>query len=434
MNGLEKTVWQILGGPRRWIQPWYAAYALLGAVSSGLIPVLLPLMMAAVSHQLAVVGYVMGAFNVGALSSPLWGRLAETRKIFRTVFCGGLLVEAICLTLFVFMHGLGWWLMLAALMGAGSSAVATCATLFVVEFHPREEWTPRIGWLQTFNGTGQVVGLFCAGAFAAAGYRVGLLAGAGLLLTALIPGLLSLRTRASADKRIARNEYAIHKLSLDFSVLSRFTRVELLGGGLLRHAVFLNVAGFKNLRQLLPTKFGRFLISWFFIFLGVAGFFAYFPLFLKSSFGILPAVTSSTYALAAGCGVLLYNLAGGWARHFGDAAVYRAARIARMAGFAFMTALYYLPRGPWMAAAAMLAFAVIVLSWPVISVTGTELTSLLSPMSQGAAQGLNNAANAAGTVAGTYLAGGLMHYFGFACIPIMGLAGLMLSLIAGTAF
>lgn len=431
MSSLEKIVWQTLRGPRQWVEPWYAAYALLGAVSSGLIPVLLPLMMVAVSHRLADVGYVMGAFNMGALSSPLWGRLAEEKKIFRSVFCGGLVLEAASLAFFTIAHGLPEWFLLALLMGAGSSAVATCATLFVVEFHPREEWTPRIGWLQTFNGTGQVAGLLCAGLFSAAGYRLGLMTGAGLLVIALLPGLLSLKTRAAPVRRMDPSEGAQHRQGLDFSVLARFTRVELLGGGLLRHAAFLNLAGLKSIRQLLPTRFGRFLLSWFFIFLGVSGFFAYFPLFLKSAFKVAPGVTSLTYALAAGGGVLLYNLTGGWARKFGDGKVYKIGRLVRLCGFMLMLALMFLPRGGWSSAAALLAFVTIVLSWPVISVTGTELTSTLSPMSQGAAQGLNNAANAAGTVIGTYLAGGLMHFCGYACIPALGAAGLMLSLLIG---
>ena len=428
MSSLEKIVWHTLAGPRRWLEPWYVAYALLGAVSSGLIPVLLPLMMVAISHELETVGYVMGAFNMGALSSPLWGSLAEKKKIFRTVFCGGLVLEAAAMGLFPFAHSLVFWFPLALLMGAGSSAVATCATLFVVEFHPRDEWTPRIGWLQTFNGAGQVSGLLLAGMFAAVGYRVGLLAGAAMLVVALLPGMLSLKKRAAPAQRIALAAATHHRQGLDFAILARFARVELMGGGLLRHAVFLNVAGFKNLRTLLPTRFGRFLLSWFFIFLGVAGLFAYFPLFLKSSFGVSPAATALAYAIAAGGGVLLYNFAGGWAQRFGDQKIYRLGRMARLSGFVLMLALLFLPRGPWSAGTALIAFAMIVISWPVISVTGTELASVLSPMSQGAAQGLNNAANAAGTVAGTYLAGGLMHFFGYTCIPALGIAGLALSL------
>ena len=43
---------------------------------------------------------------------------------------------------------------LSLLAGAGTSAVATMASLFIVEFDPQNEWEPRLGWLQTFNGGG----------------------------------------------------------------------------------------------------------------------------------------------------------------------------------------------------------------------------------------------------------------------------------------
>jgi len=82
---------------------------------------------------------------------------------------------------------------------------------------------------------------------------------------------------------------------------------------------------------------------------------------------------------------------------------------------------------------ALLGFAVVVLSWPVISVTGTELTSELSPLSQGAAQGLNNAANGVATVAGTYLAGGLIHATGYISIPLIAIVGLIFSIVMDTS-
>jgi len=49
---------------------------------------------------------------------------------------------------------------IAFVVGAGTAAVATVASLFVVEFNPQSEWSPRIGWLQSYNGAGQTVGLF----------------------------------------------------------------------------------------------------------------------------------------------------------------------------------------------------------------------------------------------------------------------------------
>ncbi|MDA8377942.1 MAG: MFS transporter [Planctomycetia bacterium] len=433
MSRIDKMFWDTLRGPKQWVSPWFVAYALVGAVSSGLIPILLPLMMVRLlPHELAAVGYVIGAFDLGALSSPLWGNWADAKKAFRLVFCGGLLLEIVAMVLFPMAANLGAWLIMALLMGAGSAAVSTCATLLIVEFYPTDQWTSRIGWLQTFNGTGQVIGLLLAGACVTIGYKFGLWMGAGLLLAAVAVGLVFL-PRPSRDKKASAKK-EISGINLDFESLARFARVELVGGGMLKHLHVLNLAGLKSMLRLLPTRFGRFLLSWLLLFLGVAGFFAYFPIFMKQSFGVLPATTSVTYALAAGVGIALYNLAGMWSQKVGPQKIYFFGRILRMTGFVLLLApllIHTLPGANFMA---LLGFAVVVLAWPILSVTGTELTSELSPITQGAAQGLNNAANGVGTVGGTYLAGWLVHVVGYECIPMMALIGLALSVLVDTSF
>jgi MFS family permease len=433
MSRIDHIFWDTLRGPKQWVSSWFAAYALLGAVSSGLIPILLPLMMVQLlPHELAAVGYVMGAFNLGALTSPMWGNLADEKKAYRLVFCGGLLLELGAMVAFPQAANLGVWLILALLMGAGSAAVSTCATLLIVDFYPHEQWTSRIGWLQTFNGAGQVTGLLLAGAFVAIGYRFGLWMGAGLLAVGIVVGLIFLPRSGAAQG--TESQSAGNAIGLDFNALARFARVELVGGGLLKHFHVLNIAGLKNIPKLLPTRFGRFLLSWFSVFLGVAGFFAYFPIFLKQSFGVLPATTSLTYAVAAGVGIALYNLSGVWAQKFGAQKIYFFGRILRFAGFVLLLIPMLLHRLPGSNFIALLGFAVVVVAWPILSVTGTELTSELSPISQGAAQGLNNAANGVGTVAGTYLAGWFVHVVGYQSIPIMALVGLALSVLVDTSF
>ncbi|MGC9259584.1 MAG: MFS transporter [Phycisphaerae bacterium] len=433
MSRIDKIFWETLRGSRQWVSSWFTAYALVGAVSSGLIPILLPLMMVQLlPHELAAVGYVIGAFDLGALSSPLWGNWADAKKAFRLVFCGGLLLELAAMALFPMAANLGIWMVLALLMGTGSAAVSTCATLLVVDFYPPAQWTSRIGWLQTFNGAGQVMGLLLAGACVTIGYKFGLWMGAGLLLAAIIVGLRFLPRPSPSGTPWGHS--SISEAGLDFESLARFARIELLGGGLLKHFHPTNIAGLKSLPQMLPTRFGRFLVSWFFVFLGVAGFFAYFPIFLQQSFGVRPATTSLTYALAAGVGIALYNLAGVWAQKIGAQKIYFWGRVARFTGFVLLLIPLLIHTLPGADLIAISGFAVVVLTWPVLSVTGTELTSELSPISQGAAQGLNNAANGVGTVAGTYLAGWLVHIAGYECIPIIALAGLALSVIVDTSF
>ncbi len=431
MTRVNHIVWETLTAPRRWIEAWYLIYAVLGIVSSGLVPVLLPLMMAALSPNVATVGYVVGAYNMGLATSPLWGYLADRFNLFRLTLLGGLAIEAGCIGAFPMGHALAQWFPLALGIGVGSAAVATCATLLVVEFHPRTEWTARIGWLQTFNGAGQVGGLLLAGLFAAAGFKLGLWTGAGLLAAALVVGLFSVprgKAVAAAIKADPDRPDEHRGLKLDFTPVARFARVELLGGGIVRYFYGANLSALRNIRVLWPTRFGRFIASWFCIFIGVAGFFAYFPLFFRKIFHLPPATTSLVYAVAAGVGVALYTLAGRWVERFGARKVYFWGRLARVAGFGLLLAMMFMPGGVAGRITAIIGFGIVVMSWPVLSVTGTDLASELSPIGQGSAQGLNNLANAAGTVAGTYMAGYLIHLTGYVCIPIIALAGLALSL------
>jgi len=416
-------------GPRRWLESWYGAYAILGAVSSGIIPITLPLMMSQLTGQLSTVGFVMGAFNLGAISSPLWGNIADRTKKFRFIFFGGLALEAVGMAAFPLVHGLLAWFLIALAMGTSTAAVATCATLMVVEFHPASEWTPRIGWLQTFNGAGQSIGLLLAGILVAAGYRTALWTGAALLLPAIGLGIWGLRKSVlhlAPDPTITLRWIRAHA---DITPIGRFARVELLGGGILRHFSVINWRGIKNLGSMLPTRFGRFIASIFIFFFGISGFFAYFPIFLKTTFHIAPSITSVAYAITAGIGVTLYALAGKWSSKLGAGAVYFAGRLFRLMAFALMLTAIFVPSKTATALMAFSSFSLVILAWPVISVSATELTSELSPTGQGVAQGMYNAANAVGTVLGTYLAGALVGMLGFTSLPIMAMIGIFLSMI-----
>jgi hypothetical protein len=50
------------------------------------------------------------------------------------------------------MHGFGGWLISAYLVGFGTGASNTVASLFVVEFTPESEWSQRISWVAHYHG------------------------------------------------------------------------------------------------------------------------------------------------------------------------------------------------------------------------------------------------------------------------------------------
>ena len=97
---------------RKWTSPWYAAYAILGLVSAAIIPVLLPLMVTATSHNLSYVAWVMGIYNLGLLTSPLWGNLTDKKHKHRLLFFGGFVLLLAGLIVLPFAKRLLSWLIM----------------------------------------------------------------------------------------------------------------------------------------------------------------------------------------------------------------------------------------------------------------------------------------------------------------------------------
>src|SRR4051794_38578233 len=74
---------------RHYLAPWYLAYAIFGLVTSGMLPFLMPLMVASTTGVPGRVAYVIGAYNIGLLAAPLLGKLAQRHQLYRPVFFGG---------------------------------------------------------------------------------------------------------------------------------------------------------------------------------------------------------------------------------------------------------------------------------------------------------------------------------------------------------
>lgn len=417
-----------LAAPLRYISTWYFAYMLLGMVTAGMVPVLLPLLVLSMSHRLGMIAYVMGAYNLGLFSSPLLGLLAERRHLYRSVFFLGFVISGVGIGTMPLLSGVSAWLPVAFLMGVGTSAAATVASLFVVDFAPQQEWEPRIGWLQCFNGLGQVFGLLLVGLFSKQHFSIGLWVAALLLAPALVLGGFGLPVPKAvhAAKGPARVPLHAH---LDIRAIGVFMRAN-LGAGILRASHHLNLAALRSVPRLIGTPFGRFLVSWFVLCLGVGAFFAYFPVFLHAAYGIEPAVTSLVYAGSAAAGVVLFVVASHWAGRFGSTLVYQVGLFLRLIGFALLLVLSLVPL-PAASLIAISGFALIILAWPLLSVSGTGLAAHLAPMSEGAAMGLFNAAGALATVIGISSSGPLVRALGYTVIPIMALVGLGLSSLLG---
>ena len=417
---------RILSAPHRYIRPWYVAYLLLGMVTAGLLPVLLPLTIEGLSHRLSTVAYVVGAYNFGLLTSPLWGVLAERAKAYRVLFVGGFFLTAAGVVGILLSRELPYWLLSAFALGSGSGGAATLATLFIVDFTARAEWDARIGWLQCFNASGQVVGLLLAAAFSSGNITVALWICVVVLLLAMTVGGVGLPL--SKAVRPAKAAQPPHR-HLNMRVFAIFPKL-CLPSGIDLHSYHLNLPGLRGLRETIGTPFGRFLLSWSVLAFAVAAFFSYFPLILSESYNIAARASATIYAATSAVGIALYIFTSHLTTRYGAGRVYRCGLALRIIGFGLLMAPFITAienRSLFGGA----GFALIVIAWPLLSVAGTDLGARLTSLSEGAAVGLLNSGLALATAMGVALSGPLVARWGYQTIPAIALAGLAASLFLG---
>ena len=387
--------------PSHWrtrVETWYLAYALLGATVAGLVPILVPLRVS--RGGMAQVGLVMAAVNLGGLTAPLWGGLADRYRLHRWLLTGGLAVAAAGLAAFALTTQPIAWLGLALLQGIGAAAAATVANLFVVEAHPRVEWDERIGWLQTFYGGGQVLGLLLAGLLGQTHLRLGLLTAAGLPAVALLPGWLGTPSLAWSPgaKPILRHPARHGEWAVSSPV---------------RLFHYCTSQALHSLGDSAASPFGRFLGAWVLGYAGAASIFSLYPVLMEGAFGVPAGTSSWAFGAAAGLGMALYSPSGAWAGRAGSLRVLQAGLALRVLACGALLILA-LTHPPGQGALALLAFGAVVLAWSLLSVGGTALTAELSPVGEGEALGLFNAATALAGVIGAALGGWIAGRWGLA--------------------
>src|SRR5262249_48985486 len=366
-------------------------------------------------------------YNFGLLTSPLWGVLAERINAYRNLFLGSFLVTGAGIVGMLLLEGMPGWLLSAFALGAGSGGAATLATLFIVDFTARGEWEPRIGWLQTFNAVGQVVGLILAAAFSGGDTAVALWICVAILLLAMAVGSVGLPLPKSAQPAGTAVQH-LH-FHLNVRALAIFPKLS-LPSGVDVHFHHLILPGLRALPEAVRTPFGRFLLSWFTLAFAVAAFFSYFPLMLSESYHITARASALIYAATSAVSIVLYVLTSHLTARYGAGRVYGSGLALRMVGFALLLAPFLISmedRSLFGAA----GFSLIVIAWPLLSVSGTDLGARLTPFSEGAAVGLLNAALALATAVGIVVSGPLVARWGYASIPSTALAGLAAALWLG---
>ena len=381
----------------RWVEPWYAAYAIVGMLILGVAPILLPVTVEDGGRNGAtVVGLVVAAFYAGGLLAPVLGSLADRTGHQRAVFLWCFPVMAVAVAGSAFADELWLWVLLALVFGGAGALAGTVAGLFVVEAHPRAEWNDRLSWFRLSYGAGQVVGLVIAAA-AVTALRAGWLATAALLAVGWV--LARIRLPALAPATPAAPEPPASRTS---------------GGQRApRHRLFV-----------------RFLCTWLLAMVGIQTFFNVVPLVMRDGFGIAPSLSSLLFLLGAGVGTVIYPLAGSLADRRGPGIVLITGLAATMIAFGAMALASGLDLpGKAVIGAVALVLAATAYSFEVVS--ATMMIVQISPGSQGSAMGLLNGIIAAGAVIGAIVPSFLAELWGYPVLPLVALAALLLSVLVG---
>jgi MFS family permease len=385
---------------RPWIEPWFLAYTCLGVVQGGMLPLLLPLSSASSIEA----GVVVGVMNLAGLTSPLWGHLADRRRAHHRVLLAGMLLTLTGLLLMPMQLGLAVRIALAAVLGTGFAAANTVANMFIVEVRPEAEWNARIGALQALSGIGQVGGLMLAGIV---GGRFALAFGiaAGLIAAAIPIALLTLRgvhvpvprARAAAHPPLGGEEWA---------------------GALQRHFHIPTWRGCKAHLHKFEPSFIRLQIFWFAAFVMIGAVMSMFPLALVRTFGVSEGLPATVYAFAAAASLMVYPSAVRLALARGPRLLLRTALAVRSVAIAFLAASFLLRElGPMLPLA---GFVVLVVTWPLLGVSGTVLSAELSPDEKGEALGLFNALSSLASAFGAFIGGLAMEYGGYGAVCTVG--------------
>ncbi len=392
----------------RWIEPWFLSYALLGASAAGIVPILLPLSIVK-TGSISEAGLVIGVFNLGGLTAPVWGGIADRHGLHSVFFLIGLVVSAAGFAFFPFTSSLGARIVLALVQGAGVASVATVANLFIVEVHPRREWDERIGWLQTFYGGGQAAGLLLAGLVSDFDPHTGFLVAAGLTLIAILPGR---QLKEKGRAAVLARPFLRHP--------ARHTGLNAGSPQAFYHHIAMNAA--RSFLQSFKSGFGMFLAGWVLSFAGAAAFFSLFPVVMKQLYGVNPSLSSVGFSVAATIGLFLYAPAGRWSANLGALRVFQAALTARVLAFLLLVVLAagaLLLKGPF----ALAGFTVVVGAWSLLSVTGTAITAQFCVQHEGEGLGVFNAATAVAGVLGAIAGGWCADQWGYCSVPVLGVVG-----------
>jgi predicted MFS family arabinose efflux permease len=185
---------------------------------------------------------------------------------------------------------------------------------------------------------------------------------------------------------------------------------------------------FARLGEAVRSPFGLFLAVWVVANLGVNAVYALYPLLIQNVYGIEPGPSSFALAAATGLGLLLFTPSSLLTHRLGGARVLQVALGVRLVMLLVLLASVG-ATFPAREAVVLVAFAVISLAFPLMSVSSTVLTSSLSPVGQGEGMGIYTSVGALAGLIGAMLGGWAANTVGYPAALLIAVGSVVLALL-----
>lgn len=385
--------------PWRWLEPWFAAYALVGLLVNGMVPIMIPL--TTESKGPTVVAAVISSFFAGQLTAPLIGRFADRTGSQRIVFLGAFPAMSLAAIGFGLADGTIGWVVAALAAGVSAGAAQTLGSVFIVEGHPESEWDERIGWFRFTFGLGQVAGLAIGAAFAGGDLSRGWYLAGVIIMVGVVVGRLRLPH--------------LHRAAPDATSTTH-------GAG--------SANGSSGLSSELHGPFGTFLLSWLLAMIAVQTILNVMPLVMRDAFGVAPSRTAAWYLVGSAIGACLYPFGGMLADRHNAGWVLRRGMVITLVAFVAMT-LGWLIDPSFKDVIGLTALVVVAIGYPLDYLGATMLAAELTLDGEGSAMGLFNSAVAAGAIVGAVIPSFAARAFGYGPLPLIASGVLACALVVG---
>ena len=399
---------------RRYSQFWYSGYAFQAIVVFGTGGILMPIVVNDTGNA-AKAGVVIAFCYIGQMLAPLMGALVDRTGWHRLFYFSGYVLLAIGLAVFPFANLMWFWMALAFIQGVGAATTNTVAAMFIVEYKPKSEWDMRIGWLQTFYGIGQAVGVALASVLQA-DPTFGLLLSAALMIPGMVLGGRGL-PQSQEHQKPDKVDFA-HSLHRPPRSVHSF----------LHHYEGTVINNLKRVPKEVHSSFSLYIAGWFFVMLPTWLVGALFPLLMKGAFDISYKMSSSYYALGATIGIFAYMPSGTLGKKIGDGWVVIIGTVMLLVSVAGLAVLSHVHHSfnQWLVP---LVYILIPIAWSPLIVGGNAWTAKLATFEEGEALGIFNATTAVASVISAFTAGLVAHKFGFSMVLIIGTASSVLALL-----